>query len=574
MLEAEFTEKEVRNAIKSCEGNKAPGPDGFNLAFFKKCWGIVKAEVMLFFREFHQNATLVSGLNSSFIVLIPKVDSPSHLSEYRPISLIGSLYKILAKVLSHRMKQVMPQVISEAQSAFLEGRNILDGVLIANEIVDGWRKFNRKGLVLKLDFEKAYDSVNWEFLFSMLSNFGFGNRWVKWLKTCVTSTKVSVLVNGSPTEEFCPQRGLRQGDPLSPFLFNIVAEGLNILFERAKEMGLIQGVAIGNNGVRVTHLQFADDTIIFCEAEWVEVVTIKRILRCFEILSGLKINYHKSVIAGIGVEEGLMQSFAAKLNCVHQNLPLKYLGLPLGANPSRLSTWKPVLDKLKQKLSTWKRRLLSFAGRLTLIKSGMSNLPTYYLSLFKIPEGVAKEIDKIQAKFLWGGSDLRRKVHMVSWENITKSKTLGGLGIRRIIDMNKCLLLKWWWRFGVENHSLWKEVICSKYNMGGGRWLPDLEGRGRGSKIWSDIVTAITSKPVLHNFYLENSAIILGNGRRAQFWRDKWAGELCLKDEFPRLFSLSAVKDGVVADFYTSSGGIQDWHLEFRRPMLAWEERR
>ena len=132
---------------------------------------------------------------------------------------------------------MMPQVISEAQSTFLGGRNILDGILIANEIVDGWRKFNRKGLVLKLDFEKAYDSVNWEFLFSMLSNFGFGNRWVKWLKTCVTSTKVSVLVNGSPTEEFCPQRGLRQGDPLSPFLFNIVAEGLNILFERAKEIG-------------------------------------------------------------------------------------------------------------------------------------------------------------------------------------------------------------------------------------------------------------------------------------------------------------------------------------------------
>lgn len=108
--------------------------------------------------------------------------------------------------------------------------------------------------------------------------------------------------------------------------------------------------------------------------------------------------------------------------------------------------------------------------------------------------------------------------------------------------------------------------------MGGGRWLPDLERRVRGSKIWSDIVTAVISKLVLHIFYLENSAIILGNGRRAQFWRDKWAGELCLKDEFPRLFSLSTVKDGVVSDFYTSSGGFQDWFLEFRRPLLAWEE--
>lgn len=134
---------------------------------------------MHFFREFHQNATLVSGLNSSFIALIPKVDSPSSLSEYRPISLIGSLHKILAKVLSNRLKQMMPQIIREAQSAFLGGRNILDGILIANEIFDGWRKSNKKGLVLKLDFEKAYDSVNWEFLFNMLSNFGVGDRWVK-----------------------------------------------------------------------------------------------------------------------------------------------------------------------------------------------------------------------------------------------------------------------------------------------------------------------------------------------------------------------------------------------------------
>lgn len=209
------------------------------------------------------------------------------------------------------------------------------------------------------------------------------------------------------------------------------------------------------------------------------MVTIKHILRCFEILSGLKIDYHKSVIEGIGVEEVLLQSFASRLNCAHQRLPFKYLGLPLGANPGRLSTWKPVLDKFKQKLSTWKRRLLSFAGRLTLIKSVMCNLPIYYLSLLKIPVGVAKAIEKIQANFLWGRSDLRRKVHMVRWDTVTKSKHLGGLEIRSIIVMNKCLLLKWWWKFGSEHHTLWKDVLCSKYNMGGGRWLPCMEGNSR-----------------------------------------------------------------------------------------------
>ncbi|XP_028079407.1 uncharacterized protein LOC114281149 [Camellia sinensis] len=351
-LEAKFIEEEIRNVIKRCEGNKAPRPDGFNMAFFKKCWGIVKSDVLQFMMDFHQNASFVGGINSSFIALILKSNSPSCLNDYRPISLIGSMYKLLAKVLLDKLKLIMPKIIGEVQSSFLGGRNILDGVLIPNEIVNGWRKSNSKGLVLKLGFEKAYDSINWEFLFSMLLNFGFGDNWVRWIRACVSSAKIFVLVNGSPTSKFSPQR-----------------------------------------------------------AEWVEVVNIKRILGCFEILSGLKINYHKSVICGIGVDDGLLHEFANRLNCLHQKLPLKYLGMRLGANPGRKSTWKPILDKCMQKLASWKRRLLSFARRLTLIKYVMSSLPIYYLSLFKIPVGVAKEIEKMQSAFLWGGSDLKRKVH-------------------------------------------------------------------------------------------------------------------------------------------------------------------
>lgn len=341
---------------------------------------------------------------------------------------IGSLYKILAKVLANRMKQVMPKIISETRSTFFGGRNILDEILIANELVDGWRKSNKKCLVLKLDFKKAYDSINWEFLFTKCSNFRFRERWVRWMKTCVTSTKVSVLVNGSPTEEFCPQRGLRQGDPLSPFLFNIVAEGLNILFDRAKEIGLIKGVDISNNGVIATYLQFVDDTILFCEPVWVEVVTIKRILRCFELISWLKINYNQSVIAGIGVDEELLQGFASRLNCAHQNLPLKYLGLPLGANPGRKSTWKLVLDRFKHKLPTWKRMLLLFAGRLTLIKSVMSNLPLTICHCSKYQWGWHKkliefkkisygQVQILELKFIWlDGKSLPREKIWEVWE--------------------------------------------------------------------------------------------------------------------------------------------------------------
>lgn len=200
----------------------------------------------------------------------------------------------------------------------------------------------------------------------------------------------------------------------------------------------------------------------------------------------------------------------------------------------------------------------------------MSNLPIYYLSLFRIPTGVAKEIERMQSAFLWGGSDLRRKVHMVRWEVVTKNKKLGGLGLRKMSTFNQCLLLKWWWRFGAENQTLWNEVICQKYDVRDGRWIP--KPVGRGSKIWSDIITAVLSNPELHSFYITNSHIVPGDGRRVQFWRDKWVGNVCLMDEFPRLFSLSTDKNGVVKVFFEQRSDDGGWNMGFRRPLLVWEE--
>ncbi|XP_028099858.1 uncharacterized protein LOC114299337 [Camellia sinensis] len=277
-LEREFTKEEMWAAIKECDGNKAPGPDGFNMLFFQKSWKFLKGDIMKFMKEFYSNSKLGYGVNCSFVTLIPKKDNPNSLIDYRPISLINSPYK-------------------------------------------------------------------------MLSSFGFGPRWISWMKECLESTRISVLVNGSPSVEFCPQKRLRQGDPLFPFLFNVVTEGLNILLRRAKQLGIIKGVVVGDREVNISYLQFADDTILFCEAEWVEIVAMKRILRCFEVISGLKINFHKSLICGVGVDDGLVEEFAAKLNCLSQKLPLKYLGMPLGANPGRKQAWQLMLDRFKKKLS-------------------------------------------------------------------------------------------------------------------------------------------------------------------------------------------------------------------------------
>lgn len=147
---------------------------------------------------------------------------------------------------------------------------------------------------------------------------------------------------------------------------------------------------------------------------------------------------------------------------------------------------------------------MSFAGRLMLIKAVLSNLPMYYLSLFKMPEGIAKEIDSIQAAFLWGGTDLKRKVHMVRWNEVTLSKSQEGLGIRRIRDVNVCLLLKWWWRFANEGESLWKKVICSKHNLEGADWFPSLNQDNRSSKIWKDILAVAECRTNLVQFYVNH----------------------------------------------------------------------
>lgn len=284
-LVAEFSEEEVWAAVKDCDGNKALGPDGFNLTCIQKNWKVMKNDILQFMKEFHMNERLAYGLNSSFITLVPKKDNPVDLVHFRPISLVNSMYKILAKVLSHRLKKVLPRVISEVQTAFKGGRCILDGVMVANEVVQWWKLSKLRGVILKLDFEKAYDSVNWGFLFSMMSNFGFGEKLIGWIKECLFSSRISVLVDGSPTDEFSPQKGLRQGDPLSPFLFNLVAEGLNMLLTRAQQLGLFKGANVGFNGMSVSHLQFPDDTIIFCEADLEEIFSIERVLRCFEVMS-------------------------------------------------------------------------------------------------------------------------------------------------------------------------------------------------------------------------------------------------------------------------------------------------
>jgi len=239
-----FIEEEIKESVWQCEGSKSPRPDGFNFNFIKKSWDYIKDEFVTALVVFHETDIIPKGCNVSFIALVPKVRDASKLEQYRPISLMGAIYKVISKVLAGKIKKVLPSVIDDSQSAFLKDRGMLDRVLMANEVLEDLRRSGRSELCLKVDFEKAYDLVRWEFLYDMLLKLGFQSKWVKWMRRCLESATVSVLVNGSPTEEFKPTRGLRQDDPLAHFLYIVVVEGLVGLVRQAHKANL-SGIKIG-----------------------------------------------------------------------------------------------------------------------------------------------------------------------------------------------------------------------------------------------------------------------------------------------------------------------------------------
>ncbi|GKV27151.1 hypothetical protein SLEP1_g36354 [Rubroshorea leprosula] len=261
----------------------------------------------------------------------------------------------------------MLRIISETQSAFLRGRQLVDGVLVLNEVVEEVKRRKQSAFVFTADFAKAYDCVDWSFLEWMMDRLGFGIKWRGWIMECLSTSKISILVNGSPTEEFKVGKGLRQGDPLSPFLFLMIGEGLNGLVQKAMSEGMFRGIEIGRKGLAVSLLQFADDTVIMGKADIEHIIMVKTILRGFELMSGLQINFSKSNIYGYNVPTRWLEGSASLLRCGVGKSTFIYLGMPVDGNPGNRKLWEPVIKKFRAKLAVWKAASLSFGGRLNLV---------------------------------------------------------------------------------------------------------------------------------------------------------------------------------------------------------------
>ena len=274
----------MKQALNQMGPLKAPGPDGMAPIFYQKYWHIVGNDLTASILACLKDGSLLKKINHTHICLIPKVQNPESVKDFRPISLCNVVYKIIAKVLANRLRKILPRIILEAQSAFVPGRLISDNILIAFETLHHMKhmKGNQQGfMALKLDMSKAYDKVERSFLEKIMLKMGFANSWVSMIMECVRTVSYSVLINGEPRGFFHPTRGLRQGDPISPYLFLLCAEGLNALLMKATISKSIHGISISRGGPKITHLFFADDSVLFCRASLQECHAVQEVLRIY-----------------------------------------------------------------------------------------------------------------------------------------------------------------------------------------------------------------------------------------------------------------------------------------------------
>nr|GEU29167.1 hypothetical protein [Tanacetum cinerariifolium] len=337
-----------------------------------------------------------------------------------------------------------------------------------------------------------------------------------------------------------------QQTPLPPNVVTIVShkvkglavEALNVSILHVRNNNLFHGVKLGVDNVHISHLQFADDALIMGEWSLLNAKNLSRILTCFHLASGLKVNFHKSNLFGVGVTNSEVKSLASTIGCPPSHFSCTYLGLPIGGNMARCANWSILADKFQKRLSKWKSKSLSFGGRLTLVKFVLASLGGYYFSTFKAPLNIINKLECIRSKFFWGGSSNEKKIAWINWDKATSLISNGGLGIGTLKSSNQAILCKWWWRLHNENNARWHKVIRSIHGLDGS--LNDFSSIKSKSGPWFRIAKL---KEDLCKVGIDFPIIFkkkIGNGYDTRFWHANLLGGSPLKVDFLRLFRLDS----------------------------------
>ena len=516
-LQRMVTEAEIQKAVFDIGSDRASRPDGITAAFYQQFWPDVKNAVITEIQRFFQEGIMRDSMNHTNICLIPKKNVSTSMADFRPIALCNVSYKIISKILVDRLKQHLPFIVSENQAAFIGGRNIMDNVIIAHEMLHSLKKrklWATSYMTVKTDITKAYDRLEWAFLRETMQSMGFDSVWINWVMQCVESVSFSVLVNASPRGMIKPERGIRQGDPLSPYLFILCAEVLSNLLTKAEESNKLKGMKISTTGPSINHLLFADDALFFCHAHQKSCTTIMSILREYEQVSGQAVNLNKSAITfGARVKQHVKTRLRHILNIHNDGGGGKYLGLPEQIGSRKKEIFNYVVDKVKQRTQNWSHKFLSKGGKEILLKTIAIALPVYTMNVFKLPKGICDKINSTLARYWWSKSRERRGMHWISWKRMSLPKKEGGLGFKDIEKFNLALLGKQVWRILQSPNSFLSRLLKARYFPNN-----NVLTAGTGYKpsfIWKSLLEG-------RELLKTGMRYLIGNGHNTSAWLDPW----------------------------------------------------
>lgn len=466
-------------------------------------------------------------MNVSYITLLPKKETPLLIQDYRPISLLHSIPKLLSKVLANRVQGTIFNLVDPMQSAFIKGRSISENFLLASDLVQCALKRKKPTIVLKLDFHKAFDTVNWNALYSVLAHRGFDETWITWLSKLLESGRAHILINGEMGESITYKRGVRQGDPLSPYLFILVADVLQQMIKNAfRDEQLLHPIDIQ---APPPILQYVDDTLILIKGSLQQGQILKGILDTFAYFSGLQINYHKSTLVPIHMEQAEITAVSNLLLCPTSALPCNYLGLPLSTSKITHKMLSPIIDRIDKRLAGWIPGLLSWGERLIMINAVMSAIPNYFMVAVRWPDKSIEAIDKLRRAFLWKGDrPTRGEQCLVAWQIVTLSKEQGGLGVHDLGAHNMALLLKIASKMLSSTSEPCFQWLRSQNIQ---RQIPTM-AKQSDTLVWKSVVSMIDT-------VIASTKVSVGNRELTLFWKDHWTALGRLHFVFPTLASFA-----------------------------------
>lgn len=502
ILRAPVSLAELSKAVKEMAVGKAPGPDGVIMEFFKLHWDLIKHDYLKMITEATASGNLPPVVTRGLIALLHKGDIRSRLTNWRPITLLNVGYKVFAKILQLRVQPILMEVISFDQSAFLPMRLILDNIMLTHETMD-WANHTGQPLIfLKLDFSKAFDMVDWKFLFRAMSTLGFPQEFICMTRMLLEGAEANVKVNGSVSPPFSINRGVRQGCPLAPYLFLIAAEVLNAMVKKGMDEGRVKGITLPLAGREQIIAQFADDTSFTLQGEEVPVKEMINILDSFCLASGLVLNWHKSCGYWKHGPDLNRPDWTNDLNItwIDDNCISKLLGTPYGLSIASQDVDEFLLGRVMKKLQYWSTTKINSTGRGVIVNTVLLSSLVYFTSIWGGTQAGVKKITSAIKSFMWSGS-LHRARAKVAWAHCCLSKPKGGINLINPFDSLNALMVKWLVKAcepGDSNlHVLLRHRLSNYQPYSQGRWgasleyftVPNCQAK-KGSSAWSRVGSA------------------------------------------------------------------------------------